>query len=403
MKSVIQTITVLIVLSLTIVGSVPAQNAREEEFEAVKEALATAQIDVEAAAKDARMRAEATQRQAETVQREAGAVAKQAETMQRQKEAILLDKLRLDLGLQLASAQQHGGMGRVLVVPTAEMKAEELAAIMQDMNIMTRIFDKKLNYPLRLSEGKSIVLGGWSTSSQSKQFISGDDKATKAIYVGGYGALFFIKVNFPLSPPREVKVEKIEEGVDPVWEETKQEIYAPEEARTTILASPDDIGFDEVLKSMRAGTSALPEYDAEKVDEMKRKLIKTLKHAANIRVLKPQDWVVLAVTGTAQPVVITEIHVLKDDKAGKTITITPKIQEVKPASSSTVLTIRVKKSDIDAFSKGELDFDQFRERTRILTSQAKLGGQQRSGILNRLNVRQSHSTQPHSRVSTFIK
>jgi len=370
MKSFIQTITVLIVLSLTIVDSVPAQNAREEEFEAARGALAAAERDVK------------------TAMKEAEAAAKQIEDKQRQMESMVLDKEQRLLGLRLASAQQYGGAGTVLVVPTAEMKAEELAAIKQDMSIMTRIFDKKLNYPLRLGEGETIVLGGLFASNRGKHFISDDDKATKAIYVGGYGALFFIKVNFPLSPPPEVKVEKIEEGVDPVWEETKQEIYAPEEARTTILASPDDIGFDEVLKSMRAGTSALPEYDAEKVDELKRKLIKTLKHAANIRVLKPQDWVVLAVTGTAQPVVITEIHVLKDDEASKTITITPKIQEVKPASSSTVLTIRVKKSDIDAFSKGELDFDKFRERTQILTSRAKIGGQQRSDLLYRLDVNQ---------------
>lgn len=370
MKSVIPTITVLIVLSLTIVGSVPAQNAHEEEFEAARGALAAAERDVK------------------TAMKEAEAAAKQIEDKQRQMESMVLDKERLILGLRLASTQQPGGAGAVLVVPTAEMKAEEFAAIKQDMNIMTRIFDKKLNRQLRLGEGESIVLGGLLASSRNKHFISGDDKATKAIYVGGHGALFFIKVNFPLSPPREVKVEKIEEGVDPVWEETKQEIYAPKEARATILASPDDIGFDEVLKNLRAGTSVLPEYDAEKVDELKRKLIKTLKHAANIRSLKPQDCVVLAVTGAPQPVIITQIRLIHDEKDGETIYhITPKIQEARSASpSSTVLTIRVKKSDIDAFSKGELDFDQFRERTRILTSRAKLGGQQRSGILNRLKV-----------------
>ena len=388
MKSFIQTITVLIVLSLIIVDSVPAQNAREEEFAAARGVLAAAERDVK------------------TAMKEAEAAAKQIEDKQRQIESMVLDKEQRLLGLRLASAQQYGGAGRVLVVPPAEMKAEELAVIKQDMNIMTRIFDKKLNQQLRLGEGETIIFGGLSVSRGNKQFISGDDKATKAIYVGGYGALFFIKVSFPLSPPREVKVEKIEEGVDPVWEETKQEIYAPKEALATILASPpDDIGFDEVLKSLRAGTSVLPEYDAEKVDELKRKLIKTLKHAANIRSLKPQDWVVLAVTGTPQPVIITQIRLIHDEKDGEIIYhVTPKIQEARSASpSSTVLTIRVKKSDIDAFSKGELDFDQFRECTRILTSQAKLGGQQRSGILNRLNVRQSHSTQPHSRVSTFIK
>jgi len=34
-------------------------------------------------------------------------------------------------------------------------------------------------------------------------------------------------------------------------------------------------------------------------------------------------------------------------------------------SSSTVLTIRAKKSDVDGFAKGELDFEQFQEHVQI--------------------------------------
>ena len=33
----------------------------------------------------------------------------------------------------------------------------------------------------------------------------------------------------------------------------------------------------------------------------------------------------------------------------------------------TVVTIRVEKSDVDDFSKGELDFPEFREKVQILT------------------------------------
>jgi len=37
------------------------------------------------------------------------------------------------------------------------------------------------------------------------------------------------------------------------------------------------------------------------------------------------------------------------------------------ASPATVLTIRAKKSDIDAFAKGEQDFEQFRQKVQIFT------------------------------------
>ena len=36
-------------------------------------------------------------------------------------------------------------------------------------------------------------------------------------------------------------------------------------------------------------------------------------------------------------------------------------------SSATVLTIRVKKSDADVFAKGELDYEQFRQKVQIFT------------------------------------
>jgi hypothetical protein len=35
-------------------------------------------------------------------------------------------------------------------------------------------------------------------------------------------------------------------------------------------------------------------------------------------------------------------------------------------SSATVLTIRAKKSDVDAFAKGELDFEKFQEKVKTV-------------------------------------
>lgn len=37
------------------------------------------------------------------------------------------------------------------------------------------------------------------------------------------------------------------------------------------------------------------------------------------------------------------------------------------SSSATVLTIRAKKMDVDAFARGELDFEQFQEKVEIFT------------------------------------
>ena len=49
------------------------------------------------------------------------------------------------------------------------------------------------------------------------------------------------------------------------------------------------------------------------------------------------------------------------------------ISEAFDISSPTLLVIRAKKSDIDAFVKGDLDIDQFREKVQVL-SYPLLGG-----------------------------
>jgi hypothetical protein len=122
-----------------------------------------------------------------------------------------------------ARGQQSGG--KVLVIPTAEIKPQDLVTMMEDMTVMCRIFDKRLE--------QSQPVRGRFSSSLGWTFLSQDSRSTGAMYIQGYGAVFFTKVDFPLSPPpqaqEEEQTEKKEEDVDPVWEQMKQEIYEPED------------------------------------------------------------------------------------------------------------------------------------------------------------------------------
>jgi hypothetical protein len=56
----------------------------------------------------------------------------------------------------------------------------------------------------------------------------------------------------------------------------------------------------------------------------------------------------------------------------------------------TVLTICAKKSDIDAFAKGELDYDQFRQRTGVFKSYAKAGQQDSPGAKEHQVAHEEH-------------
>jgi hypothetical protein len=267
--------------------------------------------------------------------------------------------------------QERGGH-RVLVIPAGKIAPKELLTTMEDMTIMSRIIAKKLSEEDLIPEvrhegygggygGHRGGYGGYGRGGYSRTacpWHSSD--AIEAIYLDGYGALIVIDVDFPLSAPLEKKrQEDTEEPGDEVWEETKQEIYSPEDH--------DD-----------EHTDAEEEFDEDKVEEIQEELLRTLKHAANIRNVKQDEVITLTVVGRGElrlagvNVVATENQLIVEDKHTKTVRVYTKDFPGSPplpgmgVSSATVLTMRVEKTDVDAFASGELDFDGFRQKVQII-------------------------------------
>jgi hypothetical protein len=236
---------------------------------------------------------------------------------------------------------------RALVIPAEQIKTRRLVTIMEDLSVMSRILEKKLGHSQHYS-----VFGNLPVFSDAKH-------GPQCIYLDGYGALFVVKVDFPLVPSvQRQEEEETEEPTDRLWEETRHEI----------LVGPGTIR----RRRIHVQQDTEPRYDAEKVEELKRSLIKSLRHAANIRALEPEHWLIITVVGSAE----TNVEgILTDPKTG-TVTLIKdgKITTYKGglpgglgSPSLTVMTIRVEKSDVDAFAAGELDFDAFRETVRIYT------------------------------------
>jgi hypothetical protein len=254
-----------------------------------------------------------------------------------------LAELRFNFGMPFS----HSAAGMVLVIPTSEMKAEDLATIVEDMTVMSRIIDSQL--------GKEESRHVWFTGG-----MFGQSSMAETMYLQGYGALFLKKVDFPLSPgptmQEEEEKETTEEGVDPVWEQTKKNIFEPQEERRRRPERDEE------------------KYDAEKVENLKTNVIKALKHAANIRNLKSDESVIVTVTGSGDSSVITNIAIpgtgqaiVQQKGVSSVNVVTPTLPIGSEFSSSTVLIIRAKKSDIDSFAKGDLDLDKFRQRVQIFT------------------------------------
>jgi hypothetical protein len=250
--------------------------------------------------------------------------------------------------------QQHDG-GKVLVIPTSEIKPQEMANLMEDMTVMCRIFDKKLAQSNLIP--RRPFLGRMTFSNP----FSMDNQSMGAMYVQGYGVLFMTTVDFPLSPPpkTEEKEEIDEEDADPVWEQMKQEIFSPQETARRTAGRQEET------------------YDATKVENLKSTLVKALVHAANIRHLKPDESVILTVTGSgtsSNSVKVTAIPghnqvmvTYKDKNKNVTKLLTsPSLNDL-GISSPMVLTIRAKKSYIDALAQNKIDFDEFEQKMQLLT------------------------------------
>jgi len=241
-----------------------------------------------------------------------------------------------------------GGDSSVLVIPTAELKTEELVTMTEDMTVMSRIFEKNLEQA-RIPTARGSL---WVSSHDPFAALLGaGGGAIQSMYLQGYAALFLMKMDFPLSPPPQAEQKQEEETkkeeTDLVWQQMRREMYEPQDTKRHKTEQPEE------------------KYDAEKVENLKTTLVTALKHAANIRSLKQDELVILAVAGSG-------------GSAGETATITTssavmvdghaRIVQQQPASSGssqTVIVIRAKKSDIDSFAKNALDYEQFRQRIQL--------------------------------------
>jgi hypothetical protein len=257
-----------------------------------------------------------------------------------------------------------GNSDMVLMIPTEQTKTEDLIAINEDMNVMSRIFEKNLEQD-RIATARSGIFIS-SRRDPYGMFLGGSRGDIQSMYLQDYGALFLLKVDFPLSPSSEAKeeekvTEKTEEG-DPVWRETRQQMFEPENVSRRHQREKQE-----------------EKYDPQQVENLKTTLIKTLKHATNIRVLKPDESVILTVVGSggASGTKITAINVAgnnqvvveqKDASGKRTMRIVngTALDDI-GLSSPTVLIIRAKKPEIDAFAKGELDFDKFQSSVQMFS------------------------------------
>ena len=235
-----------------------------------------------------------------------------------------------------------GSSSKALVVRSTESDAGSQANLEEDLTVMLRVLDKATEETRGNKSGRTVM--------GINVFFSSSQGPSRSLYLDGYGALFLMKVDMPLIAPPVVKEEAKEKTpADSNWEEARREVFG----------SPGDV---------HAPLKDAEEYDAEKVAKLKNDLLEALRSATNIRNLKADDSITVCVFGGAGQ------RVIERKSSGPVVKTDVKVSPVEisihnsPGRGS-ILTLKAKKSDIDAFGKGKLNLDEFRKKVSMTTYQ----------------------------------
>jgi hypothetical protein len=294
-----------------------------------------------------------------------------------------------------AGSTGHISSRNVVVVPGTEVKAEDFEQTTEDMRVMLYILEGRFREEPSLSSGLFPDYG---------DFFNRDRQAAKAVYIQDYGVLFLMEVDFPLvfapEPQQQQEQSNEQDDADPIWRRARDELLSQKVSG----------------EGMFSGTRA--ETIQERAERLRADLIKTLKHASNIRHVKPDEYVILtmmgwheggggaASSGPAQPPTGGMAVSTRGggggfagggfggggfggggfgggSSGGGGFAVGGYggggmmgggmygggmgAYGGMGSSSTAVLTMRTKKADVDAFAGGELGYDEFSEKVQIFT------------------------------------
>lgn len=238
---------------------------------------------------------------------------------------------RLDAGGPNAS--------RTLVVPAPDASAEQVGQIREDLTIMSRVLQKTAS-----PETKG---GSWFRFDFGDLRLGGRSDLD-ALFLEGYGAVFLLQVDFPLSAPAKETVKGSDAKMerDSAWEEARREVAGK--------GPPDDLMDDEDFDDESAG-----KFDENKVERLKERLTAALKSAANVRCLNGSDRVVVQVIGRPG----RKSHAMAVHADHKPAAIVSSASDSRAGRS--VLTFETTHDAVTAFSEGRLDEAAFAKKLRV--------------------------------------
>ncbi len=244
-----------------------------------------------------------------------------------------------------------------VVLNFGKLTPEHQGQLGEDLEVMSFLIEKKLDQ----------TLGSMPTIRMGiPMLVRGGSPPVQSMFVEGYGAIFLVHVNFPLVGPSEPPKTAADKPKNSEWDAVRNQL----EGRS--------VDPEEAEKSARDYQQSLyrTEYSAERVESVTERLLQALKNASNIRGLGPEDYVVISIrgknSGTAFNTTFTPTYTgngagfgggypgMGSAPVGGGGRVAVLWQN--DSAQESFLSIRVKKSDIDAFASGEMKFDDFKAK-----------------------------------------
>jgi hypothetical protein len=220
------------------------------------------------------------------------------------------------------------------VIVASKMDDTARQNIREDMQIMSRLLDKAAERAMEKGEDRRMGI-----VVSSLPGMRGEN-----IFLEDHGPVFVLNVPMQLAGAKKADGSGEEKSASD-WEQAKRELYEKK--------SP---GAFQAMK-----------YDSEKVEALKKALLETLKHASNIRQLKPDQMITVAVIGApnASGVVMRRMVTRQGGEAAKEQVQQEMLDGKGMPAQPTTLTVRVKKGDVDALAAGKLEAAEFSKRALI--------------------------------------
>jgi len=245
---------------------------------------------------------------------------------------------------------------RTMVIPKDAADAKAMEQVDEDMVVMAHILEKAVSNEDKVTRAMGIAVVNWRGSSSPQN-----------LFIENHGAIFFLDVNFPLlPPPAKEKEPAAKEKTNSEWEVARRELTEP--AKGPWRRSADIYGLEAGSPLFFAGQT--PPYDADKVEELKKRVLAALKNAGHIRKLKADDTITVVIQGpgaaadkTAKPGADSELDLDSDPFSSGFAAPAP---AGSTATSTAKLIVRVRKADAESFENGKMDLDDFRKKTAVM-------------------------------------